>query len=115
MKNNPSITNLKKKSNLIFVLHLLVLFVISCNKEDTPQHYEFKFIEEYCDVVTVGGVVGIADKCFEVGEIVSGTDYGGKTITIRIAEHSNLNEGPPSSASYQEFLEVPRDYLKIAE
>lgn len=63
-------------------------------------------------MVTVGGVVGIIERTFEKGEIYKGTDEGGKTITIRIAEHSNLNDNCPNSSCYQEFLEVPREFLK---
>lgn len=60
-----------------------------------------------------GGSVGFIERTFEIGEIYEGTDNGGATITIRIAEHTELNEDCPNSWCYQEFLEVPREYLRF--
>ncbi len=71
------------------------------------------FIKEYDITVTVGGVVGIAERKFEIGEIYTGTDKGNKVITIRIAEHSELNDDCPNSWCYQELLDVPRDFVKL--
>ena len=65
--------------------------------------------------MTVGGVVGIAERCFEIGDVVVGYEKTKGTVTIRIAEHSPLNDGPPTNASYQEFLDVPSDYLRLKE
>lgn len=59
--------------------------------------------------------VGITERCFEVGDVVVGYKKNERTITIRIAEHNPLNDGPPNSASYQELLDVPSDYLKLKE
>jgi serine/threonine protein kinase len=52
-------------------------------------------------------------KCYKIGDIVSGKEITSGKLTIRIAEHSTLNDGPPSSASYQEFLDVPLNYLEV--
>ena len=71
------------------------------------------FIKEYDITVTVGGVVGIAERKFEIGEIYTGTDKGNEVITIRIAEHSELNDDCPNSWCYQELLDVPRDFVKL--
>jgi hypothetical protein len=87
-----------------------------CEKNDELlSHREFEFIANYSTMVTVGGFVGLAERTFEIGEIYEGTDVGEKTITIRIAEHSELNEDCPNSWCYQEFLDVPRESLRLVE
>lgn len=93
----------------------ILLCFTSCNTDDFKKHGEFEFVSEYSTIVTVGGVVGIMDRTFEIGEVYRGTDDGGKTITIIIAEHSERNDDCPNSWCYQEFLEVPREYLKIVK
>ncbi len=105
--------------NLIYV-SLLVVFAtfISCNKNDDENilvDKDFEFVAEYTATVTVGGVVGITERTFNVGEVYKGIDNGAETITIRIAEHTELNEDCPSSSCYQEFLSVPRGFLKILQ
>lgn len=92
----------------------LFLFILgSCTKDEVIFTKTFVFIKPYCATVTVGGVVGLAEKCFKIGDIVVGTETTSGKLTIRIAEHSYLNDGPPTSASYQEFLDVPLNYLEI--
>jgi hypothetical protein len=86
--------------------------MISCSSDDKTVQEGFEFINEYKTIVTVGGFVGIIERTFEKGETYKGTDEGKKTITIRIAEHSQLNDNYPNSSCYQEFLEVPREFLK---
>ena len=103
------------KINFVFFF-ILTIFLFNCSKEEDPVlQGNFKFISNYSAEVTVGGVVGITEKSFEVGEIHEGTDNGGETINIRIAEHSELNENCPNSWCYQEFLDVPREFLKFVE
>ena len=70
---------------------------------------------EYTAKVTVGGIVGITERTFNIGEVYEGTDKGETTITIRIAEHTELNEDCPSSSCYQELLSVPREFLKLVQ
>jgi len=96
-------------------LFILALGIISCSSDDKTTQEGFEFISEYTTTVTVGGVVGISERTFKKGETYKGTDEGEKTITIRIAEHSKLNDNCPNSACYQEFLEVPREFLKVVK
>ena len=63
--------------------------IVSCSFDD--ENNEFMFINEYETTVTVGGVVGIAERKFENEKIYSGTGKGDDVITFRIAEHSELN------------------------
>ena len=95
------------------ILSFLSITTGSCTKDPviTDQTYVFK--QAYCATVTVGGVVGLDEKCYKIGDIVSGKEITSGKLTIRIAEHSTLNDGPPSSASYQEFLDVPLNYLEV--
>ncbi len=97
------------------IIIFLLLSTNSCNNDDENLQEGFEFITEYTTTVTVGGVVGITERIFEIGEVYNGTDEGEETITIRIAEHSELNDDCPNSLCYQEFLEVPREFLKIVE
>ncbi|QBN20088.1 hypothetical protein [Flavobacterium nackdongense] len=99
----------------IFKLSIPLFFIIiaSCTNDQTITDQTYVFTKPYCATVTVGGVVGLAEKCFKIGDIVSGKEINAGKITIRIAEHSSLNDGPPSSASYQEFLDVPLNYLEL--
>lgn len=93
----------------------LLIFVIftSCANDQTTTDQTYVFTKPYCETVTVGGVVGLAEKCFKIGDIVTGKEIKTGKLTIRIAEHSALNDGPATSASYQEFLDVPLNYLEI--
>ena len=65
--------------------------------------------------MTVGGVIGISERTFKIGEVYTGTEKSGDLITIRIAENSELNNDCPNSWCYQELLDVPSEYLKMAE
>ena len=98
---------------------LLVLATFSsCNNDDDKNiiiNQDFEFVAEYTTTITVGGFVGITERTFNIGEVYEGTDNGEETITIRIAEHSELNEDCPNSSCYQEFLSVPREYLKLVQ
>lgn len=76
---------------------------------------EFEFISQYSATVTVGGVVGITERTFNEGEIYPGITNENGTVTIRIAEHTELNEDCPNSWCYQEFLDVPQEYMKRKE
>jgi len=98
----------------LIYLFILTLGITSCGPDDENLQVEFEFITEYSTTVTVGGVVGITERTFEIGEIYKGTDEG-ETITIRIAEHSELNDDCPNSWCYQELLEVPQEFLKFVD
>lgn len=101
------------KTFRILGLTFFLMIIASCTDNETPTDKTYVFTKPYCATITVGGVVGIAEKCFEIGDIVTGKEINSKKITIRIAEHSYLNDGPPTSASYQEFLDVPLNNLEI--
>jgi hypothetical protein len=91
----------------------LIVTLLSCDKDEALRKQDYLFLKRYCTMVTVGGFMGIAEMCFEIGDVVNGYEKTKGMITIRIAEHSPLNDGPPTSASYQEFLDVPSHYLKL--
>jgi hypothetical protein len=103
------------KNNKTLIIIALIVSTWGCEKEEALETRDYIFLKQYCATVTVGGVVGIAEKCFEIGDTAVGYEKTKGTITIRIAEHSSLNDGPPTSASYQEFLDVPSDYLELKE
>lgn len=103
-----------KAKNLLKRLGLLILIIFAgCSNDQTITDQIYVFTKPYCETVTVGGVVGLAEKCFKIGDIVTGKEIKIGKLTVRIAEHSALNDGPPNSASYQEFLDVPLIYLAI--
>lgn len=82
-------------------------------KNQSPDR-QYKFIKNYSTTITVGGIVGISNKSYQIGDIVTGqTTLDG--IKVRIAPHSARNEGEPSSASYQEFITVPIEYLQLSD
>lgn len=100
------------KNLQLFSFFLLIAIITSCSKEDNILKGQFEFTSEYSTTITVGGFVGITKRTFKIGEVYNGTDEGSETITIRIAEHSKLNEDCPNSWCYQEVLDVPREYLR---
>lgn len=100
------------KIHKLFFLLLSVILISACEKKDTPDGYDYVFVESYCSMVTVGGVVGIREKCYEVGDTVTGKELTEGQITIRIALRSDLNEGNDSDFGHQEFLRVPLDKLE---
>jgi hypothetical protein len=102
-----------KTLNASFVITALLFAAWGCEKDDVKEDQNYAFVAEYCTEVTVGGVVGVAEKCFKIGDVVVGYKKTNEAITIRIAEHSPINEGPVNSASYQEFIDVPVDYLLV--
>jgi hypothetical protein len=100
------------KAILTISIPMFLLFLGSCSSDQVMNDRTYVFTKPYCATVTVGGVVGLAEKCYKIGDIVSGKETTSGKLTIRIAEHSALNDGPPSSASYQEFLDVSINYLE---
>lgn len=98
---------------VLSVMLFLSIIIGSCTKDQVITDQTYVFTKPYCATVTVGGVVGLAEKCYKIGDIVSGKENISGKLTIRIAEHSTLNDGSPSSASYQEFLDVPLNYLEV--
>lgn len=99
---------------LVYLL-ILTLGIISCNSNNKVLQGKVEFVSKYSTTVTVGGIVGIHKRTFEVGEIYKVTDQSGATVTIRIAKHSELNEDCPNNWCYQEILEVPKEFLKFVE
>lgn len=101
------------------VSYILFLFIfstmLSCDKVNNNKETNYVFVSRYCATITVGGVVGLAEKCFNVGDNVKGKLVLNGMVTIRVAEHSALNDGPPTSASYQEFLNVPSHNLRMVK
>ncbi len=100
-----------KTIKVLFLLFTIIL-VTSC-KKSTNDEKDYLFVKPYCATVTVGGVVGIAEKCFKLGDSVKGTKTNDGSIRVRIAAHSAVNDGPPSSSSFQEFLNIPSQNLKL--
>lgn len=100
------------KIHKLFFLLLSVILIFACEKKDTPDGYDYVFVESYCTMITVGGVVGIREKCYEVGDTVTGKELTEGQITIRIALHSDLNEGNDYNVQFQEFLRIPLDKLE---
>jgi hypothetical protein len=92
-------------------LAILLIMIVSCEKKEDPTEKSYTFIKPFSATVTVGGFVGIKTLSFNVGDRITGNEKTAGMITTRIAEHSYLNDGPPSSASYQEFLNIPSEYL----
>lgn len=99
--------------NLICFL-ILILGILGCSSDEDKTTKNYEFTKEYTKQITVGGVVGVSDRTFKVGETFKGKDNG-ETIEIRIAEHSKLNDDCPNSWCYQELLNVPKEYLKLKE
>lgn len=96
-------------------LLVISLGVFSCSSDKETQSKQYVFIKEYSTTITVGGVVGISERTFKIGEVYSGIEKNNGKIEIRIAEHSKRNDDCPNSWCYQEFLEVTKEYVKIKE
>ena len=99
----------------VVCVFILCLAIISCTSDVENNNRYYEFIEEYTATITVGGVVGIFERTFEIGEKYIGNGQSNGVITIRIAEHSKLNNDCPNSWCYQELLDVPSEFLKLAE
>lgn len=112
--NQPSKYKKVAMKNLICFL-ILTLGILGCSSDEDKSAKKFEFTTEYTTEITVGGVVGVRNRTFKIGETFKGVDKGKETIKIRIAEHSQLNDNCPNSMCYQEFLEVPRAYLKLTK
>ena len=89
---------------------ILIFFSLNSCKKDYDD-YTYEFIQPYCTQITVGGIVGVTEKCYAKGDLIKGDKLKDGFVTIRIAEHSKLND-TPSDASYQEILKVPSINLK---
>ena len=96
-------------------LLLIISVLVSCEKKSTDKEDTFVFLKSYCATVTVGGVVGITEKCFNPGDTVTGKQVNNGMVTIRIAGHSELNDLPANPNSFQEFLDVPAENLKLID
>lgn len=99
------------KTIKLLSLAIFLSILGSCEKDIPVKESNYVFVKSYCATVTVGGFVGISEKCFNVGDMVSGKEAIEGQVTIRIAEHSVLNEGRPGPNSYQEYLNVPSENL----
>ena len=93
----------------------LTISFSSCEKEVSPQEETFEFVQELSAAVTVGGIVGIINRNFEIGERYIGTLKNNGIVIIRIAEHLPINDNSPCNACYQEFLEVPSEFLQLVK
>jgi hypothetical protein len=98
-----------KLSGLILIISILN----GCEKKTADKESNYVFIKSYCATVTVGGVVGIAEKCFNPGDTVIGKEASEGKVSIRIAAHSDWNDGPARPDSFQEYLNVPSENLRI--
>jgi hypothetical protein len=58
------------KTILNFCIPLFLLFLVSCANDQTITNQTYVFTKPYCATVTVGGVVGLAEKCYKIGDIV---------------------------------------------
>jgi hypothetical protein len=94
-------------------LALLLIIMVSCEKKEDSADKNYVFIKPFSATVTVGGIVGIKTLSFNVGDTVLGNEITEGMVTIRIAHHTYLNDGPPTSASYQELLNIPLEYLML--
>jgi hypothetical protein len=93
---------------------ILIFFILnSCERKAADIEFKFVFVKSYCATVTVGGVVGIAEKCFNPGDTVVGKEASDGKVSIRIAAHSDWNDGPAGPNSFQEYLNVPSENLRI--
>jgi ATP/ADP translocase len=92
---------------------ILTIGIISCSTSNINKTNEYEFVVEYTTTVTVGGFIGVYKRTFKVGEKYSATKESKDVITLRIAEHSELNDDCPNSWCYQELLDVPRKFLKL--
>jgi hypothetical protein len=101
------------KTLKLFGLMLIISILGSCEKKTSDKESDYVFIKSYCAQVTVGGVVGLAEKCFNSGDTVSGKEVSDGTILIRIAAHSDINDGPANPGSFQENLNVPSENLQL--
>jgi hypothetical protein len=101
--------NAIKLLGLIFIISILG----SCEKKAADKESNYVFLKSYCANVTVGGVVGIAEKCFNPGDTVIGKEAIDGKVSIRIAPHSDVNDGPAGPNSFQEYLNVPSENLRI--
>lgn len=99
---------------LIYLL-IVTLGMISCISDKESSQGDAEFIAEYSTTINVGGVVGITERTFEIGESYRVTDKGLESVTIRIAEHTELNDDCPNSWCYQELLEIPKEFLKFVD
>lgn len=100
--------------NLIYVI-VLIFAMFSCSSDNETESKHYEFIKEYAATVNFGGAVGMSERTFRVKEVFSGIDQGNSMIKIRIAEHSKLNDDCPNSWCYQEFLEVPIEFVKLLD
>jgi len=96
-------------------LLLIISVLVSCEKKSTDKENTYVFLKSYCAKVTIGGYVGITEKCFNPGDTVTGKQVVDGTVTIRIAAHSDLNDLPSNPNSFQEFLDVPAENLKLTD
>jgi hypothetical protein len=101
------------KTLQLFGLMLIILILGSCEKKTSDKESNYVFVKSYCAKVTVGGIVGLAEKCFNPGDTVSGKEVSDGMILIRIAVHSDFNDGPANPNSFQENLNVPSEILQL--
>ena len=90
---------------------LAITISSSCNDKKIAEDLNiYTFTKAYYENISVGGVVGIVEKCYEINDIVTAESITNSSIIIRIAVHTELNDskGP---WNYQELLEIPFEYV----
>ncbi|NVO10812.1 MAG: hypothetical protein HXX16_12670 [Bacteroidales bacterium] len=95
------------------VVILLVILFYGCERKEDNKMVSYVFVKEYSATIMVGGFVGIKDKKFNIGDQYLGKVINDSKVRIQIAIHSDRNDGPPSSDQFQEYLDVPSEYLEI--
>ena len=101
-----------KRRKYLF-LAIFVPILESCDNSLLIKENKYVFVEEYCATITVGGFIGITEKCFSNDDTIVGFEETEGMITTRIAEHTYLNDKPPGPWSYQEFMNIPSEYLEL--
>ena len=68
---------------------------------------QYRFIQNYTTNVSVGGVVGIIPRTFNVGQIVNGIDEGGDNIRVSLGSSSIAIQGASNT------ILVPKSVLEL--
>ena len=97
--------------NKFLITLFSIIFFLSCSKTET-ENRNFVFVKKYCTTITVGGIIGIKEQCYEVGDEVIAELTSNNSITIRIANGPQIKDesGP---WSFQELLEIPLEFVKL--
>jgi hypothetical protein len=106
----------KKFSEEIFIIDYPSLFLFNCSADECHDlKGDFKFTSQYSALIAVGVIVGASERTFEIGQIYKGVDAREDSIAVRIAGQTKLNEDCPNPSCYQEFVEVPCEFLYMVK